>query len=119
MDSPHSRKMLRNVEKRGVQAARNGPSQPPTPAGGPVAKAEMSMASRRGSREVSNRAGWCELLTPWIDERVRSLSYAERFSLQRKPNRHRMIFWFWTKNRYQRNAAVQPLSAQLGLTLAC
>ena len=27
--------------KRGVQAARNGPSLPPTPAGGPVAKAEI------------------------------------------------------------------------------
>ena len=37
-----ARKMLRNVEKRGVQAARNGLSLPPTPAGGPVAKAEMS-----------------------------------------------------------------------------
>ena len=28
-----ARKMLRNVEKRGIQAARNGPSPPPTPAG--------------------------------------------------------------------------------------
>ncbi len=37
-----ARKMLRNVEKRGVQAARNGLSLPPTPAGDPVAKAEMS-----------------------------------------------------------------------------
>jgi len=37
-----ARKMLRNVEKRGAQAARNGPSLPPTPAGGPVAKAEIS-----------------------------------------------------------------------------
>ena len=36
-----ARKMLRNVEKRGVQAARNGPSPPPTPAGGPVAKPEL------------------------------------------------------------------------------
>ena len=44
------RKMLRNVEKRGVQAARNGPSLPPTPAGGPVAEAEMSTADRLGSR---------------------------------------------------------------------
>ena len=33
-------------EKRGVQAARNGPSLPPTPAGGPVAKAEIE---HRGS----------------------------------------------------------------------
>ena len=36
-----SRKMLRNVEIRGVHAAGNGPSLPPTPAGGPVAKAEI------------------------------------------------------------------------------
>ena len=49
--------MLRNVEKRGVHAARNGPSPPPSPAGGPVAKAEMSTADRLGSREGSSRAG--------------------------------------------------------------
>src|SRR5208282_454504 len=54
-----SRKMLRNVEKRGVQAARNGPSLPPTPAGGPVAKAEMSTADRLGSREVVTRSCGC------------------------------------------------------------
>ena len=52
-----ARKMLRNVEKRGVHAARNGPSPPPTPAGGPVAQAEMSTAERLGSREGSSRAG--------------------------------------------------------------
>ncbi len=46
-----TRKMLRNVEKRGVQAARNGPSPPPTPAGGPVAKPELDTADRLGSRE--------------------------------------------------------------------
>ena len=46
-----TRKMLRNVEKRGVQAARNGPSPPPTPAGGPVAKPELGTADRLGSRE--------------------------------------------------------------------
>jgi hypothetical protein len=46
-----ARKMLRNVEKRGVQAARNGPSPPPTPAGGPVAKPELGTADRLGSRE--------------------------------------------------------------------
>ena len=51
------RKMLRNVEKRGVHTARNGPSPPPTPAGGPVAKAEMSTADRLRSREGSSRAG--------------------------------------------------------------
>src|SRR5208282_5099110 len=45
-----SRKMLRNVEKRRVQAARNGPSLPPC-----VTKAEMSRADRLGSRE---RAAW-------------------------------------------------------------
>ena len=51
-----SRKMLRNVEKRGVPTARNGPSPPPTPAGGPVAKPEMSTADRLGSSEGSSRA---------------------------------------------------------------
>src|SRR5208337_4410617 len=40
--------------KRGVHAARNGPSPPPTPAGGPVAQPEISTADRLGSRE---RAG--------------------------------------------------------------
>ena len=45
-----ARKMLRNVEKRGVHTARNGPGPPPTPAGGPVAKAEMSTADRLGSK---------------------------------------------------------------------
>jgi hypothetical protein len=41
-----------------------------------------------------------------------------RFCLQRKPNRHRMIFWLvLEKTRYQRNAVVQPLAAQLGMTL--
>jgi hypothetical protein len=52
------RKMYRNVEKRGVHTARNGPSPPPTPAGDPVAKAEMSTADRLGSREGLSRAGW-------------------------------------------------------------
>src|SRR5208337_3784804 len=51
------RKMLRNVEKRGVHTASNGPSPPPTPAGGPVAKAEMSTADRLRSREGSSQAG--------------------------------------------------------------
>ena len=32
-----ARKILRNVEKRGVHTARNGPSPPPTPAGARVA----------------------------------------------------------------------------------
>src|SRR5208283_4489638 len=54
-----SRKMLRNVEKRRVQAARTGPSLPPTPAGGPVAKAEMSTADRLGSRGVVTRSCGC------------------------------------------------------------
>ena len=45
---------LEKSEKRGVHAARNGPSPPPTPAGGPVARPEMSTADRLGSRE---RAG--------------------------------------------------------------
>ncbi len=42
---------LKKSEKRGVQAARNGPSAPPTPAGGPVARSEMSTANRLASRE--------------------------------------------------------------------
>ena len=46
-----ARKMLRNVEKRGVQSAVNGPSPPSTPAGGPVAKPELGTADRLGSRE--------------------------------------------------------------------
>src|SRR5208337_5558760 len=48
---------LEKSEKRGVQAARNGPSPPPTPAGGPVAKAEMSTADRLGSVQGRGRAG--------------------------------------------------------------
>ena len=51
---------LEMSRKRGVQAARNGPSLPPTPAGGPVAKAEMSTADRLGSREGASRGGWRE-----------------------------------------------------------
>src|SRR5208337_69113 len=42
---------LEKSEKRGVHAARNGPGPPPTPAGGPVARPEMSTADRHGSRE--------------------------------------------------------------------
>ncbi len=64
-------------EKRGVQAARNGPSLPPC-----VAKAEISTADRLGSREGSSRAGWRELLTPWGDERVRSLSHCGAVSIK-------------------------------------
>src|SRR5271157_1307225 len=56
--------------ERGVPAARNGPSLPPC-----MAKAEMSTADRLGSRQRSSRAGWRELLTPWVDERGRSLSH--------------------------------------------
>src|SRR5208282_695280 len=47
-------KCLEMSRKRAVQAARNGPSPPPTPAGGPVAQPEISTADRLGSRE---RAG--------------------------------------------------------------
>ena len=46
---------LEKSEKRGVQAARNGPSLPPTPAGGPVAKPELGTADRLGSRERGGR----------------------------------------------------------------
>src|SRR5271157_2762011 len=45
--------------KRRVHAARNGPSPPPTPAGGPVAQPEISTADRLGSRE---RAGGAHTL---------------------------------------------------------
>ena len=69
--------MLRNVEKRGVQAARNGPSPPPC-----VAKPEMSTADRLGSKQGSSRAGWRELLTPWVDERDRSLSHCGAVSFK-------------------------------------
>jgi len=44
-------KCLEMSRKRGVHAARNGPSGPPTPAGGPVAQPEISTADRFGSRE--------------------------------------------------------------------
>ena len=73
-----ARKMYRNVEKRGAHTARKGLSPPPTPAGGPVAKAEMSTADHLGSRQGSGRAPTGvgrELLTQWVDERVRSLSH--------------------------------------------
>ena len=73
------RKMYRNVEKRGVHTARNGPSLPPTPAGGPVVKPELSTADalvHRGVELGRAPAGeGRELLTPWGDERVRSLSH--------------------------------------------
>ena len=46
----------RNSEKHGVQTARNGPSPPPTPAGGPVARPELSTADRLGSRERADGA---------------------------------------------------------------
>src|SRR5208337_5503306 len=47
---------LEKSEKRGVQAARDCPSPPPTPAGGPVARPEMSTADRLGSRERADGA---------------------------------------------------------------
>ncbi len=75
-----ARKMLRNVEKRGVHAARNGPSLPPTPAGGPVAKAVIKHGGSpwfKGGVEPGRAPAGegRELLTPWVDERVRSLSH--------------------------------------------
>ena len=74
---------LEKSEKRGVQAARNGPSLPPC-----VAKAEMSTADRLGSRERSSRAGWRELLTPWGDERARSLSHRGAVSFKWSSGSH-------------------------------
>jgi len=53
---------LEKSEKRGVQAARNGPSPPPTPAGGPVAKPELGTADRLGSRELA--AGATHFVAP-------------------------------------------------------
>jgi len=63
------------ARKRGVQAARYGPSPPPTPAGGPVAKAEMSTADRlwfQGRVEPGRAPAGegRELLTQWGDERA-------------------------------------------------
>src|SRR5271166_2820380 len=71
---------LRKMCASWVQAARNGPSPPPTSAGGPVAEAEISTAGRLGTKggvepgRASAGEGR-ELLTPWVDERVRSLSH--------------------------------------------
>src|SRR5271166_5408002 len=90
---------LEKSEKRGVQAARNGPSPPPTPAWGPVAKPELArriaLIQARGGVEP----GWApagegrELLTPRIDERVRSLSHCGAVSF--KTHFHR----YWTGAR--------------------
>src|SRR5271165_6947671 len=94
-----ARKMLRNVVKRGVHAARNGLSPPPTPAGGPVARPEMSTADRLGSRQGSGRAPageGRELLRPWGDERVRSLSH--RGAVSFKTHFHR----YWTGVRWEK-----------------
>ena len=66
--------------KHGVQTVRNGPSLSPC-----VAKAEMSTVDRLGSREGSSRAPageGRELLTPWGDERVRSLSHCGAVSFK-------------------------------------
>ena len=70
--------MLRNVVKRGVQAARNGPSPPPTPAGGPGGPGGNSHGGSpwfQTGVEPGPRRGGRELLRPWGDERVRSLSH--------------------------------------------
>ncbi len=53
-----SRKMYRNVEKRGVHTARNGPSPPSC-----VAKPEISTADRLGSREGSKLRAQYHLTT--------------------------------------------------------
>src|SRR5208337_3139990 len=85
-------KMLRNVEKRGVHTARNGPSPPLC-----VAQAEIRTADRLGSRQGSGpRRGGRELLRPWGDERVRSLSHCGAVSF--KTHFHR----YWTGVRWEK-----------------
>ena len=69
--------MLRNAEFTRPETVR---ARRPPLAGGPVAKAEMSTADRLGSKGgvEPGRAPageGRELLTPWVDERVRSLSH--------------------------------------------
>ena len=51
-----------------------------------MAKPETSTAEFLGSRERSSRAGWRELLTPWGDERVRSLSHRGAVSFKYVPS---------------------------------
>ena len=73
-----ARKMLKNVEKRGVHTARNGPSPPPTPAGGPVAKPEISSNSTSNlGRLVLDRA-FLMILRRFIAWRWHSGMRAER-----------------------------------------
>ena len=77
-----ARKMLRNVEIRGVHAARNGPSPPPTPAGGPGGQAGAEHGGPPWFKEESSPAGWRELLRAWGDERDGSLSHREAVSFK-------------------------------------
>src|SRR5208337_3726752 len=110
-----SRKMLRNVEKRGVHTARNGPSPPPNPAGGPVVKPELSTADRLGSRRSRARPDGASCRRRGETSEFAVFPTAERFrssrdfwssgshqcpqnslcqfSLQRKPNQLRIFLW--------------------------
>jgi len=86
------RKMLRNVEIRGVHAAGNGPSSPPTPAGGPVAKQEISTVDRLRSRERAGGELACLFQQPDLENhcepmRNRALPSVMAFVAQATPRR--------------------------------
>ena len=96
-------KCLEMSRKHGVQTAGNGTRSPPTPAGGPVAKPEMSTADRLGSRERARghlREGpptfWrqCQLLqdplSPVLDGRL--------VEIRKKPVQGRSLY---TKGRHR------------------
>ena len=85
--------MLRNVEKRGVHTARNGPSPPPTlPARGQAGDEHGGPPWFKGGVEPGRAPAGegRELLRPWVDERVRSLSH--RGAVSFKTHFHR----YWT-----------------------
>ena len=78
---------LEKSEKRGVQAARSGPSPPPTPAGGPAAKPEISTADRLRSRERARGELACLFQQPdlenhWEPMRNRALPSVMAFVAQ-------------------------------------
>src|SRR5271157_6162741 len=135
-----SRKMYRNVEKRGVHTARNGPSPPPTPVRGPVVKPELSTADRLGSRRgvepgrmarvvdaVGRRAslqsfpprsGFVQVEISGVPAAInarKTLCVGSVYNENRTDTKDLLVL---DKTRYQRNAVVQPLAAQLGSSLS-
>jgi len=102
-----SRKMLRNVEKRGVHTAGNGPSPSPC-----VTKPEIGTADRLGSREGSSRAGRRGLLTPWVDGRVRSLSHSGAVSFKWSSGSHQCP----KNDRCHSGAFLSPPAPSFGFT---